>query len=332
MEGKAISVIIPAYNCEKTLKRAVLSVVIQSLKPIEVIIVDNDSTDGTSEEIKKLEKLFPGLVIALKEDRRGANFARNKGLQHANGRWIQFLDADDALLESKLAHQLKIVNNHPATGVIYAPSKIFVKNHSTNTHSFLRKIPVNSDIVLGLIFSEAGRTHSNLWRKDVLEAVGGWDETINSSQEYFLMLKLFKKGVKFYMDEQINTVIYREGESVSFTNNTNRAMAILEDKLHYLNDLSDYLRHRWPDSNYYLKLIEKVKSRLYYSELIEYAGNLNGSFGKIQKKYGVQKKVLNKLWSYVHFVYGRYVHGKKKNKYLWFSVHFIRERNRLFLK
>ena len=98
---KKVSIIIPAYNCEKTLAECLGNVVHQTLKDIEVIVVDDASTDGTWNIIAECERQFPELIMAVKSDvNRGPGGARNIGLMYASGEYIGFVDSDDIVSTS----------------------------------------------------------------------------------------------------------------------------------------------------------------------------------------------------------------------------------------
>lgn len=105
---KKMSIIIPAYNCEKTLAECLGNVVHQSLKDIEVIIVDDASTDGTWDIIVECERQFPELIMAIKSDvNRGPGGARNIGLMYASGEYIGFVDSDD-IVSTKMYEKLYV--------------------------------------------------------------------------------------------------------------------------------------------------------------------------------------------------------------------------------
>lgn len=95
-----ISVIIPVYNRENTIRRSVLSVLNQSVSNIEVLVVDDCSNDNTINILKKLKD--SRLKIIELEKNRGANFARNIGIDLAIGDYISFQDSDDFWLPTKL--------------------------------------------------------------------------------------------------------------------------------------------------------------------------------------------------------------------------------------
>ena len=97
-----ISVIIPTYNRCDLLKRAINSVIKQTIRPKEIIIVDNGSTDQTYQMVSSL---FPEVDYFI-EKKRGVSAARNKGILESKSKWIAFLDSDDAWKPTKLEKQM----------------------------------------------------------------------------------------------------------------------------------------------------------------------------------------------------------------------------------
>src|SRR5690606_32136288 len=93
----AVSVVVPCYNVEGFVRRAVESAAAQTHRPLEIICVDDGSTDGTLGVLRELEAEHPGLVRVLAGPNGGAPAARNRGLKEARGEYVQFLDADDEL-------------------------------------------------------------------------------------------------------------------------------------------------------------------------------------------------------------------------------------------
>ena len=102
-----ISIVIPTYNRCKLLKRAINSVLDQTINVREIIIVDNGSTDNTYE---MLLLLFPEITY-IYEKRKGVSIARNVGIKNCQSTWIAFLDSDDAWEPQKLEKQLFFINN-----------------------------------------------------------------------------------------------------------------------------------------------------------------------------------------------------------------------------
>jgi glycosyltransferase involved in cell wall biosynthesis len=106
-----VSVITAAYNSAKVIERNIRCVGTQSLKPVEHIIVDDGSTDGTVEIVRALKREFPHLRL-IQQDNGGAAAARNAGIAMATGRYVAFLDSDDYWSEHKLRTQITFMANH----------------------------------------------------------------------------------------------------------------------------------------------------------------------------------------------------------------------------
>jgi len=104
----SISVVIPAYNAAATVVRAIDSVLAQTRRPDEIIIVDDGSTDDTSERIKK----HGSQICYIYQENAGPSVARNKGIEAANSEWIAFLDADDEWLPERLGRQCAVLERN----------------------------------------------------------------------------------------------------------------------------------------------------------------------------------------------------------------------------
>lgn len=116
-----ISVIIPVFNGEKYLGEAVDSVLSQTHAPLEVIVIDDGSTDGTSQ----VAKAFGPAIRYLYQENAGTGAARNKGVEVACGNYFAFLDADDLWLENKLALQVRTFSENPGLEAVFGHVKQF---------------------------------------------------------------------------------------------------------------------------------------------------------------------------------------------------------------
>ena len=101
---KSISVIIPVYNGVKWIERCILSVMAQEIKNIEIICIDDGSTDGSYEKLQNLKKKYNNLVV-IRQKNQGVSVARNTGIKNAIGKWIAFLDIDDIWLPNVLTNK-----------------------------------------------------------------------------------------------------------------------------------------------------------------------------------------------------------------------------------
>ncbi|HVT82717.1 MAG TPA: glycosyltransferase [Phycisphaerae bacterium] len=112
--SRTVSVIIPAFQCAKTIGKAVRSVLEQTYPAHEIIIVDDGSTDDLDSALAP----FAGKIVLLRKPNSGASAARNMGLERARGEFIAFLDADDVWLPTKLQRQMEIFERHPEVGIV----------------------------------------------------------------------------------------------------------------------------------------------------------------------------------------------------------------------
>ena len=211
MFGKPlVSVVIPCFNVEECLEAAVQSVFAQYYRPLDIILVDNKSTDKTPLLIKKIAKDHPLMVRSFEQKQQGAPAARNRGLQFAAGEWIQFLDADDLLLPEKIGTQMEqILKSDQTVGV--ASSAYQIQRRNGTKESFLP----DQDPWLGLFRSKLGITSSLLWKKKALIDAGNWKEEQESSQEYELLFRILQKGYEVINTQSVETIVREREFSIS---------------------------------------------------------------------------------------------------------------------
>lgn len=117
-----ISVVIPVFNTEKYISDAIESTLSQTLKPGEIIVVDDGSTDNTVNEISR----FGDPVRIIRCTHRGAGAARNEGVRAARHSYLAFLDADDLWVPEKLALQVALIKAHPETDMVFGNVRQFI--------------------------------------------------------------------------------------------------------------------------------------------------------------------------------------------------------------
>lgn len=233
-----ISVVIPCYNCEKLIYRAVKSVLLQTYTDYEIILVDNNSTDDTNDVIHDIQLNHPAKVKCYFEGKKGAPNARNRGLLEAKGEFIQFLDADDELTSDKLERQFKIATQSNAD-VIVGGSALLYETGKGGYRKHL-KYP-DKDIWAGLINSNLGITSANLWRKNSLLTVGGWDGHLTSSQEYDLLFRLLKNGAKIEVDDAISAIIFKSDSTISKSSNLKKQEEIILNRITLREQIKAFL-------------------------------------------------------------------------------------------
>jgi len=226
-----ISVIIPCYNVEQYIHECLASVIEQTHKNIEIICVDNNSTDNTWNVLIQLKEIYSYLTLE-KELKPGACAARNKGLSIAKGEWIQFLDADDLLRKTKIEHQVSLIHDINEGFIAGAWSRREVNGVEKDIIQF------NPDIFMAVFTSQSGNTCSNLWNKKDLISIGGWNETLKSSQEADLMMRLALRNKPFLIDREPLTIVReRENGQISQLNISENLKRFIEVRLDYLNEM-----------------------------------------------------------------------------------------------
>lgn len=189
-----VSVIIPAYNCEAWLERAFASVLEQQGVEYEVIIVDNNSTDGTLELMGGLQAAHPERVRLSSADRQGSAAARNQGLKLAKGTWIQFLDADDVLLPGKLKRQLALARSATDWVIGACIRRDLEGNDTVST--------LNEDPWKGLVHNGGvGHTNSNLMKRAKLLELGGQNEDLPNGVDNDLYFRLLQSDAQVVLDK-----------------------------------------------------------------------------------------------------------------------------------
>lgn len=197
-----VSIIIPCHNVEKYIGECINSVLNQTYSHIEIICVDDGSSDGTKNILNDYQNKFPEKIFFFFQSNQGAPFARNKGLSVAKGKWIQFLDADDLLLPEKIHRQVKMINqsNQQVDFIAAAFSRRFFEGTE-------KTILPEKNFWKGLFSSQLGITSSNLFGASALHTINGWNENLKGSQEYELMFRLLKNGFHCIHDFESHTLI-----------------------------------------------------------------------------------------------------------------------------
>ncbi|HUE76455.1 MAG TPA: glycosyltransferase, partial [Longimicrobiales bacterium] len=202
----AVSVIIPAYNARPWIGDAIESALRQTHPPREVIIVDDGSEDGTDEMVLAR---FGDRVRVLRQENRGLAAARNAGLAAAGGELIQFLDADDVLLDRKLEKQVALLGRAPRLDVAYCDYAFFADGRPEHRWpSGHEPPPADSQPLLHLIRGNTIAVHAALSRRVRIQEIGGFDESLGACEDLDLWLRMAAAGCRFqYIPEVL--VLYR---------------------------------------------------------------------------------------------------------------------------
>lgn len=169
-----VSTIIPVYNRPGMLLEAVGSVLQQTYRPIEIIVVDDGSTDDTCRVADDLEKESPGIVRVIHRENGGPGLAREAGRVVARGEFIQYLDSDDFLLPNKFAIQVALLRTNPDCGIAYGVTRL-VDEHGALLKAESKWTGRKFDYLFpGLLIDRWWHTSTPLYRRVVSDAAGPW--------------------------------------------------------------------------------------------------------------------------------------------------------------
>jgi glycosyltransferase involved in cell wall biosynthesis len=181
-----ISVIIPVYNGEKTIQETIESVLNQTFTDFELIVINDGSQDATLEIVERIQE--PRLK-AFSYANAGQATSRNRGVSHACGEYISFIDADDLWTPDKLEAQLRALQDNSQAAVAYSWTKCI-----DELGNFSRRgshISVSGDVYAKLLLIDFIENGSNpLIRAQAIAEVGGFDESMTPSEDRDLWLRL----------------------------------------------------------------------------------------------------------------------------------------------
>jgi hypothetical protein len=178
-----VSVVIPAYNAAATLERAVLSALAQDRPALEIVIVDDGSTDETPRVIAALG----GRARALRQPNQGVSAARNAGIRAAAGDLIAFLDADDEWLAGKTRRQLELLERHPEAGLVYGQA---LRIDRQGRECGILPRDEGPDSYPHLFHSNRIPTSTVIARREALQRAGGFNPGLRVAEDYDLWLRI----------------------------------------------------------------------------------------------------------------------------------------------
>ena len=190
-----ISVIIPTFNRSKTIFRAIDSILKQTYKPYEIIVVDDGSTDGTKNLV--INK-YPSIKYFYQSN-NGVSKARNKGLHESKGEWIAFLDSDDEWLPKKLQEQKKNLEQNPTTFISHT-NEIWIRNGVRVNQ--MKKHQKFGGYIFDKCLEFCRMSPSSIMiHRKVFEDVGNFDEDLLVCEDYDLWIRVTSKYLVTYIDD-----------------------------------------------------------------------------------------------------------------------------------
>lgn len=191
-----VSVIIATYRRDYTLKRAIESVLNQTYKDIEIIVVDDNAEHIWNEKVKGIVCKFDNIKYICNMKNEGCANSRNIGINNANGKYISFLDDDDLYLPDKIERQLNDIIKSKAD---FSVTDLYLYNNKDKIvdkriRNYIKFYDINSLLNYHLMYHITG-TDTLMFKKDYLEKIGGFPP-VNIGDEFYLMNKAIKAGGK----------------------------------------------------------------------------------------------------------------------------------------
>lgn len=217
-----VSVVMPAYNVAWCIGRAVDSVLAQDFRACELIVVNDGSTDGT----RALLEGYGAAITVINQENRGMSAARNTGIRRARGTYVAFLDADDWWLAGKLSRQVDLMHGRPEIG--FSSTTVRVEDDDGRLLNLWR-CPNGSTEILATLFAQnaaiAGGCSAVMARRDLLDRVGLFDESLRGFEDPDLWIRLAAVSGYACIDETLAVILRRE-QSVSRNLDSMRVAAL----------------------------------------------------------------------------------------------------------
>jgi len=273
-----VSVIIPTYNRFPMVKEAVDSVLAQGFEDMELIVVDDGSSDGTVEEIKQ----YGGRVRLLQHSmNKGVSAARNKGILHARGKYIAFLDSDDLWVKGKLKIQVTFLDDNPHYPLCYT-DEIWIRK-GKRVNPMLKHAKYSGWIFEKCLPLCIISPSSVMIRRTLFSKVGLFDEALPVCEDYDFWLRISARFPIFFINRKL--IIKRGGHpdqlSQRFWGNDRWRVIALEKLLS-----EPYIGSE--EREMILKEMKKKCSVLYKGFLKRGNAGEAGQYQEVMKRYGIE--------------------------------------------
>jgi len=234
----SVSVIIPAYNAQRTIGAALESVGQQSLRAFEVLVVDDGSTDATAEEAKR----FSGALnlTVLGQGNAGPAAARNLGIRTAQGRYCAFLDADDVMLADRLQAQAALLDSDPALGLVHTDLMTFDEGGIVHRTRRAFSDPCGGEVLERLLLDNFITTSTVMAPREKLIEAGLFGVERRVSEDFELWLRMAARWPVGFVDRPL--VKYRRSSGSLSGNKLVTARAALDVIESFWREHPEYAR------------------------------------------------------------------------------------------
>ena len=198
-----ISVIIPTFNCRRYICEAIDSVLCQTYPGLEILVIDDGSTDGTKALV---EKNYPAIRYFYGEN-KGVSSARNIGIQWRRGELIAFLDSDDKWLPQKLEKQARLFQHDTGLGMVFTENYFFNEKGILDKKADKKIRLMHGDIVRNIFLNSYVVTSTVMVRKSVFDIVGLFEQELSAAEDDNMWMRIGMKYRIGLIDEPM--LLYR---------------------------------------------------------------------------------------------------------------------------
>ena len=182
MDKPKISVIMAAYNAVNYIEKSIISILEQTFKEWELIIINDCSTDHTPEIVEKYIRLDPRIILLGNEVNINQALSRNRGISKARGKYIAIQDDDDIAFPDRLKIQYDFLENNPAVALVASAAEIINEDEKIIGY---KRSPENLDELRFRIILKNPFVHSSvMYRKELMEKVGGYNNKYFNAEDY----------------------------------------------------------------------------------------------------------------------------------------------------
>lgn len=306
---QAISIVIPVYNREGLVERTLDSVFAQTYRPINLIIVDNGSTDDTLNVIKRWKNLYEGekfRILIAEERQKGACNAREAGLSLVKTPVTLFFDSDDIMLPDLVSNVMQQFRKNPETDLVYWKRAVMGNNGKLYTKPFSKK-----NLLSRHLYNAILSTQSYAAKTSLFNSCGGWNKSLMCWNDWELGLRILLQNPVIRPLDMTLVVVYPQKESITGINYKSKH-GEWEKAILAMEKVSD----KQPEP-----LRNKLKNILIYRRI-----NLAALYNS-EGEPSLAKELLNNtlkasnlpLWRkwLLRFIYFYTAHGGRGAYYLW---------------
>lgn len=266
MNENLISIIIPTFNCGNTLSKTINTLLSQSIKSIEIVIIDNNSTDNTENLIYNFQKEYNNIKYIKNNNNYGPGIARNTGILNSKGNYICFLDSDDWIDLYAFEIALDTFNKNPNCDlVIWGIKNEFNNLYSTNVRlSYNNLNKITKDIAMGLLCNSwsldiklSSYLGNKMFKRELIEKTGFFDKYVFEDAEF--SFKAISQSNEIILLPNLYTHYFQREQSIihSFS------QKYIDDAFDLFKNLEKYVSNFPQYYKDFCSLIEKVTKTLF---------------------------------------------------------------------